>query len=422
MAKKRKKTQFRHPPTKRQLSTWQRQRRLRRITLTVAGLFLAFIVGLIGYGYYNDQVRPLHQPVVRVNDTVLDTDYYIKALDLYTRGQEPSLVSVMADWTAQTLERNELVRQGTPALGIGVTTEEIDSVLENLHIPDDEVNRDLLGAQLLVDKLLSDYFDPKVPTACEQAEVQAMFVESKEVAEEVMARLGVSDNFTALAKEFTTEAQTKAKGGDLGWLPRGFFDVLLVGLADTLLEEIAFNLEADEISAPTYDESVTKGIGYWLIEVVERDEAKGSHTRGILLGSWQEAEEVKAKLEAGEDFAALVQEYSQHSNSKDLEGDMGWLRRETGNKVVVEAAFSLEPGIVSEPLADESVQTQGGYWLVKVVHKDANRQLEDETRNMIKSKAFEDWLDEQREKSVVEYYLGEEQKAWAVARVLQDRE
>lgn len=101
---------------------------------------------------------------------------------------------------------------------------------------------------------------------------------------------------------------------------------------------------------------------------------------------------------------------------------MGWLQRESASKSVVEAAFSLEPGLVSEPLADESARTQGGYWLVKAVDKVNNRQLEDDTREAIKSKAFEDWLNERREKSTIENYLDAEQKSWAVARILRDRE
>jgi parvulin-like peptidyl-prolyl isomerase len=193
-------------------------------------------------------------------------------------------------------------------------------------------------------------------------------------------------------------------------------------LGDSSLEEIAFDLEPGELSEPTYDESVTKGIGYWLIEVIERDENEGSHVRGILLGSRQEAEEIRAKLEADEDFATLAQEHSQHLQSKELEGDLGWLQRETTSKAIAEAAFSLEPGVISQPLADESVQTQGGYWLIKVVDKDSDRQLEDETRDTIKVQAFGDWLEEQREKSLVENYLDEEQKSWAVAQVSQDRE
>ena len=421
MAKKQKKPEPRRPPTKRQSSKLQRQQRIQRITMTVGGLFFAFIVGFIGYGYYSDQVKPLHQSVVKVNDTVFNMDYYVKVIDLYSQGQEAPAVSAMADVSIEAIEDTELIRQGATDLGIGVSTAEIDSRLEALNLPDDKANRDMIAAALLADKLLGDYFDPKVPGACEQAQIQAMFLESEEVANEVIDRLGGSDNFTSLAKEFSMEALTKEIGGDLGWLPKDFWDVLLGDLGDSLLRDIAFDLAPGMPSEPTYDGSVTKEIGYWLIEVIESDENKGSHARGILLGSRQEAEEVKAKLEAGGDFAALVQEYSLHSGSKELEGNLGWLQRGVGNEAITKVAFELEPGVLSEPVPDESIQTQGGYWVVKVLDKDANRQLDDEIREMLKAKAFEGWLTEQREKSSIESYLDEEQKAWAVDRVLRDR-
>lgn len=245
-----------------------------------------------------------------------------------------------------------------------------------------------------------------------------MFLESNEVVEEVIDKLGAGDNFTSLAKEFSTEAVTKEKGGDLGWLPKDFADILL---GDSMLKDIVFNLELGMLSEPTYDESIIKEIGYWLIEVVERDEDKGSYTRGILLGSRQEAEQVKAMSEAGEDFAVLVQEYSQDSESKDQGGDLGWTQEGFVNEVVSEVAFELELNVLSEPIRDETVQTRGGYWLVKVADEDANRQLEDEVREGVRLKLFGDWIEEQRSKSLIENYLTQEQKSWAVGRVLRGR-
>ena len=88
---------------------------------------------------------------------------------------------------------------------------------------------------------------------------------------------------------------------------------------------------------------------------------------------------------------------------------------------MVETAFAIEPGVVSEPVADESVSTQGGYWLVRVIEKDVNRKLDDETREELTASAFDDWLNEQREKSSIEKYMDDKQKSWAIDRVLENR-
>jgi len=427
LAKKHIKTELKRPPTKRQLSRWQRQQRIQRIIVIVGITFFALVVGYIGYGYYNEQVKPLHQPVVKINDTVFDMDYYVKLLELSTRGEDSTATWSRADELINVIESGELIMEVSTDLGFGVSADEINSELRSLELPNEKVYRDVVGSRLLATRLLQNYFDPKVPTECEQVQVQALFVESTDVAKRVADRLGAGDNFTALAKEYSLEPVTKDKGGDLGWLPKDFADILLGNLGGDLgnskLKDIPFNLEPGVLSEPTYDDSVTKGIGYWLVEVMEKDEKKGNHARGILLGSQQEAEEIRARIEAGEDFGALAKEYSQHSASKEQGGDLGWTQ-EAGisSRVVLSLAMQLEPGAVSQPTADNSVQTKGGYWLVKVVDRDDSRALEDETRNALKLRLFEDLLVEQREKNSIETYLTEEQKSWAVARVLKKRE
>ncbi len=67
-----------------------------------------------------------------------------------------------------------------------------------------------------------------------------------------------------------------------------------------------------------------KQLGYWVVQVTEKDAKKGSHVRGILTGSRHDAEAIRAKIVAGEDFATLVKTYSQDSASAANDGDMGW--------------------------------------------------------------------------------------------------
>jgi hypothetical protein len=105
-----------------------------------------------------------------------------------------------------------------------------------------------------------------------------------------------------------------------------------------------------------------------------------------------------------------------------LSGDLGWTQQgQIDNRVVLAAALPLEAGALSQPVADSSVSTKGGYWLVRVVAKDDNRALDEDTRQTLKTKLFDDWLSEQMKKISVEQYLTDEQKSWALARVLKNR-
>lgn len=72
------------------------------------------------------------------------------------------------------------------------------------------------------------------------------------------------------------------------------------------------------------------------------------------------AEEVLAKVKAGENFATLAKEYSSDSSASDG-GDLGFFKEGDMVEAFEEAAFSLENGQVY----DEIVETDYGYHIIK---------------------------------------------------------
>lgn len=428
MAKKQKKVEVQRTPTKRQLSKLQRQQRTQRILTIVVSVFLALIVGYIGYGYYDQQFKPLHQPVLKVNDTVYDMDYYTKALKLYGQGQDATTTSTTADNLIQIIESGHVIIASAKDLGATVSADEIDTGLRMAHLPNEKVYRDALTSQLLTARMMKDYFSPKVPTTTEQAQTEAILVESENTAKDVIDRLKAGGDFASLAKEYSLEATTKEKGGDLGWVAKGFDSDLPGNLAKSHIVDIALGLQPGTLSEPTYDETVNKALGYWLVQVTEKDPTKGAHARGILVGSRQQAEEIRAWIEAGEDFGALAKKYSQDQRSKGGGGDLGWIPQagmpqpETvTNRVVVALASQLQPGGLSQPSADSSVVTPGGYWVVKVLDKNENRVVDDQTRQKQMLNLFETWLNEQAPKFTMNSYVTQEQKTQALSQALKGK-
>lgn len=71
---------------------------------------------------------------------------------------------------------------------------------------------------------------------------------------------------------------------------------------------------------------------------------------------------IKARLTAGEDFAAVAKEASKDFGSADSGGDLGVVDKGTFEAAFEDELFSLEQGKVSEP-----VKTESGYHLIKVV-------------------------------------------------------
>jgi len=78
----------------------------------------------------------------------------------------------------------------------------------------------------------------------------------------------------------------------------------------------------------------------------------------------------RKRIEAGEDFAAVAQEVSEDTGTKSAGGDLGFFKRGAMVKEFEDAAFSLEPGQLSEP-----VQTQFGLHLIRVEEKKAASEL-----------------------------------------------
>ncbi len=76
-----------------------------------------------------------------------------------------------------------------------------------------------------------------------------------------------------------------------------------------------------------------------------------------------QAEELKTRLDAGENFAALAAEYSADTGSGSNGGELGWLGiDDSPAPEFEEVLFALEPGGISEP-----VQTPFGYHLIKLL-------------------------------------------------------
>lgn len=145
--------------TKRQLSRWQQQKKRQRITFGVGIFIVVAVLAIVGVGWYITQYRPLHQTVIRVNDVKFDMNYYVNMLRSYGKGQPAQYMQFLADNVEEIIQKNELVRQGAMELGISVSDDEVDEKLKSYDPPLSKDYRDIVGAQVLLDKLSDEYFD-----------------------------------------------------------------------------------------------------------------------------------------------------------------------------------------------------------------------------------------------------------------------
>jgi parvulin-like peptidyl-prolyl isomerase len=414
LAKKQKQTTPEQVPTKRQLSKWQRQMKIRRIVIIAAVVFLVGISTWIGYGLYKDYENdPLREVVIKVNDVQFNMEYFVDMLDVYTTGVNSTMLYYFGDYYAgmvadTIISAESLTQAAKEELGIEVTADEINAELKERELPDDKIYRDLIRATLLQEKV-GEHFDPGVNATMQQAHAQVMLLESQEVADDVMTRIEAGGNFTALAEEFSCNSSIEH---DLGWLPKEL-------MPNTSIANASFNLTPGDISQPVYDGNATKNIGYWLIEVTAAQN-QTINAQVMLLTSEAKAEQVKAELAAGGNFSALAGNYSQHE-SKTKGGKLDGLKRgDMKSTAFDQVAFNITLNHVSDPVRDESVQTTGGYWIVKVIDR-GDRQLDEQRRQELKGKRYDDWLEAWKKNNKIENRLDEDKIDWAIDEVFKRR-
>ncbi len=108
-----------------------------------------------------------------------------------------------------------------------------------------------------------------------------------------------------------------------------------------------------------------------------QDEVKASH---VLLKTEAEAKEVYTKAKAGEDFEVLAKKYSKDPSVAQNMGDLGFFTRSRMVPQFADAAFSMKPGEISQP-----VKSPFGFHVIKVVEKKAGKAVKyDEVKEQVR--------------------------------------
>ncbi len=143
--------------------------------------------------------------------------------------------------------------------------------------------------------------------------------------------------------------------------------------------------------------------------------AEQVHLHVIAVKTYDDAEEIRARWEAGEDFADLAREVSLDKVSGEQGGDFGWLPRGVlPSSWFDEVAFSLTIGDVSEPLAyaSDPMSTEIFYYLLMVSEKAEAREIDEDSLQILKAQALDVWLLEEIKFHEIEWNFNSEIYAW----------
>ncbi|MFG6149535.1 peptidylprolyl isomerase [Halobacillus sp. B23F22_1] len=182
----------------------------------------------------------------------------------------------------------------------------------------------------------------------------------EEVLQQLVLNKVLADNYEISDEDVEKELEgLKEQYGeqfDMVLQQSGFSD------EDEFKETIRLSLLQEQAAAENVDISEEEMQSYY-----ERmkTEVEASH---ILVEDEETANEVKEKLDDGEEFADLASEYST-DGSAEQGGELGYFGPGTMDSDFEDAAYELEVDEVSDP-----VQTQFGYHIIKVTDK---REVED---------------------------------------------
>lgn len=171
--------------------------------------------------------------------------------------------------------------------------------------------------------------------------------------------------------EFTSPERVK-----LNWVELRQDDLL----ADMDISEEELRARYDQVRERRFTDPETRDVRHLLVQLPEDADGEAEEA------ARRRTEELRARIEGGEDFSDVAREASDDTGSASRGGELGEVARGDMVETFEERAFSLEPGELSEP-----VRTRFGYHLIQV----------DQVRGGA-TRSFEDVQDELREELAME--------------------
>ena len=122
--------------------------------------------------------------------------------------------------------------------------------------------------------------------------------------------------------------------------------------------------------------------------------AEQVHLYVIVVETYEDAEKIRARWKAGEDFADLAREVSVDEQSREKGGDLGWLPRSVLPPGFDDEVFNLTIGDVSEivPYAADPEAPEIFYYLFIVSEKADAREVDEDSLQILKARTLDDWL------------------------------
>lgn len=282
-------------------------------------------------------------------------------------------------------------------------------VSRRIAISDKDID-DLLDSPYYQQLLSDEYRVGHILLTIAEDASDAAVAAARQEAERIVAELREGASFREMAIA-NSSAPTALEGGDLGWRKAGELPSLF---AEQVLE-----LQPGETAAP-----IETGGGIHIVQLLDvrgasTESQQQAHVRHILVQpsairteAETEAliEDIDRRLQQGEDFAALAQEYSEDPGSALNGGDLGWTSGEEFVPAFREALAATPTGERSAPF-----RSQYGWHVLEVLDR-REQDMSTETRRRMAlqilhqrrfDEELQEWQKELRDEAFVEIRLAQ---------------
>lgn len=227
-------------------------------------------------------------------------------------------------------------------------------------------------------------------------------------ADEVLERIRGGADFAELAAEHS-DSQQALEGGDVGWRK--------AGEVPSVMADAMRTMKAGEVSEVMRGPSGFHIIKLTDVRTKDNHLVTQTHARHILIKTGEavsqddargKLEQLKVRLDGGDDFATLARSHSEDRGSAANGGDLGWVNPGEMDPDFESAMIALEPNQISEPF-----QTQFGWHIVQVLerreHDDSAEAQRAKAREAIRQRKTEEelqaWMRRLRDEAYVEYRM-----------------
>ena len=334
MAKKKKQPVVKRAPTAGERAKWQKQERRNRLVFIFGVLVIVAVLSLLGYGYYDQVYKSDHAEANKLHKTVVQVNEKKFNLEY--------IIDVMRFLNQQ--QANSAASSSSSSVAPTTKTYTLDDAVQVIEY--DELMQQAapeLNISISDDDLQAQLKSLVLPKDAPEDITEDQFLQ---YYNDVLKSQHVSD------KEFRALVTA---------------DLLRPKLQDYLKTQV-----------PKSAEQV--------------------HIQGMLVDKSMMTDAVDRLVFTADSLTQVGQEVAVKSSSQTpqtLGGDMGWLVKGIMSTKFDEVVFNLQPGVLSQPIDDETGQSTNGVWLISVLEKAPDKALDDSQVTNFASIAYSKWFTQQ---------------------------